>query len=79
MALSRSGVNGFIGEATQNKLFQAIVRNIIYHSTEQHGIPTKVSLPGGTQYQVMRMLSALAMYDDVANSVKYYDAQLRKE
>ena len=55
------------------------MRNIVYRSTEQHGILPMVSLPGGTQYQVARMLSALAMHDGVARSIKYYDLQFRKE
>lgn len=79
IALTQSGINGFIGDATKDKLFQAIMRNMVYRSMEQHGIPTTVSLPGGTQYEVMRMLSAVAMYDGVAHSVKYYDDQLRKK
>jgi len=76
VALRRSSVNGFIGEATKDKLFRAIVKNIVYRTMEQYGIPTKVSLPGSSQREVTRMLGALAMYDDIGRFVKYYDGQL---
>ena len=76
VALRRSGVNGFIGDAAKNKLFQAIVKNIVYRTMEQYGIPTKISLPGSTQEEVTRMLGALAMHDDIGRYVKYCDGQL---
>ncbi|KAG6374195.1 hypothetical protein JVT61DRAFT_4849 [Boletus reticuloceps] len=49
IALRRSGITGFVGEVTKDKLFQAIVKKFVYHTMEQSGIPTNVSLPGSNQ------------------------------
>jgi len=76
-ALRRPRVNEFIGDVTKDKLFLAIVKNIAYRTTEQYGIQTKVSLPGGTQTEVAKMLGALAMHDDIGYYVSHYNSQLR--
>ncbi|KAG6374193.1 hypothetical protein JVT61DRAFT_4847 [Boletus reticuloceps] len=79
IALRRSGITGFVGEVTKDKLFQAIVKNIVYRTMEQSGIPTNVSLPGSNQNEVKRMLGALAMHDSVGYAVKCYDDQLGRK
>jgi len=74
-ALRRSGVNGFIGEVTKDKMFRAIVKNVVYRTMEQHGITPKVSLLGSTQNEVMKMLGTLVMHSDLGDYIRYYDSQ----
>ena len=75
-ALRRSGINQFAGEVTKNKLFQSIMKNIVYRTMVQQGIPTKISIPGATQAEVTRLIAALSMHDEVGQLVKQHGVAL---
>ena len=71
-SLRRSGINQFVGEVTRNKLFQSIIKNVVYHTMVQHGIPTNVSIPGATQTEITRLVAALSIHDEVGQLVRHH-------
>ncbi|KAF8550331.1 hypothetical protein OG21DRAFT_1514158, partial [Imleria badia] len=71
-SLRRSGINTFVGGVTKDKLFQSIMKIIVYRTMVQHGIPTKNSIPGAAQTEVMRLIAALSMRDDVGQLVRQH-------
>ncbi|KAI9459360.1 hypothetical protein HD554DRAFT_1620366 [Boletus coccyginus] len=71
-SLRRSGINQFVGEVTKNKLFQSIMKNIVYRTMVQQGIPTNISIPGGAQTEIMRLIASLSMHDGVGQLVRQY-------
>ena len=71
-SLRRSGINAFVGGVTRDKLFQSIMKNIVYRTMVQHGISTKVSIPGAAQTEVTRFIAALSMRDDVGKLLEQH-------
>ncbi|KAI9459355.1 hypothetical protein HD554DRAFT_2176980 [Boletus coccyginus] len=71
-SLRQSGINQFVGEVAKNKLFQSIVKNIVYRTMVQHGIPTNVSIPGATQTEITRLVAALSVHDEIGQLVRQH-------
>ncbi|KAI9567497.1 hypothetical protein HD554DRAFT_2173261 [Boletus coccyginus] len=73
-SLRQSGISEFVGEMTKNRLFQSIMKNIVYRSMVQQGIPTNVSIPGAMQTEATRLIASLSMHDGVGQLVRQHRA-----
>ncbi|KAF8124344.1 hypothetical protein EV363DRAFT_1354239 [Boletus edulis] len=69
-SLKRSGINQFAGEVTKNKLFKSIMKNIVYRTMVQRGIPMNDSIPGATETEVTKLIAALSVHDKLGQLVK---------
>ena len=78
-SVNQYGVDGFTVSVAEDKLFQSIVKNIVYRTMEQRGVPMNVPLPGSTQHQVARLVGALAMHDGFGHCINQYVSQLSKQ
>jgi len=50
------------------------MKNIVYRTMVQQGIPTKVSIPGAMQTEVTRLIASLSMHDGVGQLVRQHRA-----
>ena len=52
------------------------MKNIVYRTMVQQGIPTKASIPGGTLTEVTRMIAALSVHDEMGQLIKQHSVAL---